>query len=97
MRAADRIEAIKALLVQTEKAHATFEETELKGVYDEEWPRWYAAYAVEHGIDGLLGHSVTTDELAMFFASSNVEFEESEPKPAEPWAAYTARRSAAEL
>ena len=95
--AADRIEAVKALLVETMEAHGTFEETELNGVYDQEWPRWYAAYAVEHGIGSLLGRPLTADELAAFLASSNAEFERTEPKPMEPWAAYTARRLTADL
>lgn len=90
------IEAINALLVQAEEAHGVFEETELKGVYDQEWPRWYAAYAVEHGIGALIGRAVTNDQLAQFLASTNVEFEQAEPTPHEPWAAYTAGRLAAE-
>ena len=93
----DRTEAINALLAQTEQAHGTFETTELNGVYDQEWPRWYAAYAVEHGLGGLVGHSVTTDQLAQFLASSYVEFQQTDPRPSEPWAAYTARRITAEL
>lgn len=90
-------EAIDALLVRTSMAHGEFEKTELNGVYDRDWPRWYAAYAVEHGIGGLLGHPVTTDDLARFLASSNVDFERTEPEPRPSWAAYTARRIAAEL
>jgi hypothetical protein len=90
--AADRIEAVTALLVQTMAAHGTFEETELNGVYDQEWPRWYAMHAVEHGIGALVGRSITADELAAFLASSNSDFERAEPKPSETWAAYTARR-----
>ena len=95
--AGDRIDAINALLVQAERAHGVFEATELKGVYDQAWPRWYAAYAVEHGIAALVGHPVTTDELAQFLANSNVVFEQTEPKPDEPWSAYTARRISLEL
>jgi hypothetical protein len=45
----------------------------------------------------LLGHDLTTDELAGFLATCNVEFERLDPKPTEPWAAYTARRIAADL
>ena len=93
----DRTEAVNALLVETMEAHGRFEETELNGVYDQDWPRWYAAYAVEHGIGALVGHAVTTDQLAQFLASSNGEFEHTEPRPDEPWAAYTARRITAEL
>ena len=92
-----RIEALTALLAEAGAAHGRFEETELEGVYDQEWPLWYAAYAVEHGIGVLVGRAVTAPELARFLASSNAEFERIEPKPNEPWAAYTARRIAAEL
>ena len=93
----DRTEAVSALLSKTEQAHGTFETTELNGVYDKEWPRWYAVYAVEHGIGALVGRLVTIDRLAEFLASSFVEFQQTEPKPAEGWAAYTARRITAEL
>jgi hypothetical protein len=94
---ADREDALTVLLGQAQEAHGAFEATELDGVYDKEWPRWYAAYAVEHGIGALLGHDVTADGLARFLASSFAEFEAIDPRPGEPWAAYTARRIAAEL
>jgi hypothetical protein len=95
--AADRVEAITALLVETMEAHGTFEETELNGVYDQEWARWYSTHAVDHGLTALLGHPITADQLAQFLATSNSEFEQAEPKPGEPWAAYTARRIVEEL
>jgi hypothetical protein len=97
LMAADRTQAINALLVQAEEAHGVYEATDLGGVYDQDWPRWYAEYAVEHGIDAVVGHAITTDELAAFLATSNAEFQRTERKPAEPWAGYTARRIAAEL
>ena len=93
----DRIQALETLLVRTGAAHGEFEATELNGVYDQEWPRWYATYAVEHGLGALVGQPVTIDRLAEFLASSNVEFEQADPRPTEPWAAYTARRIAAGL
>ena len=86
-----------ALLVETQEAHGAFEAAELNGIYDQDWPRWYAGYAVDHGIGALVGHTVTADALAAFLASSNAELERTDPKPEEPWAAYTARRIAAEL
>lgn len=95
--AIDRVEAVRALLVQAEQAHGTYETTELNGVYDQDWPRWYAAYAIEHGIGALVGHAVTTDRLSPFLASTFVEFKAAEPKPSEPWAAYAARRITTEL
>jgi hypothetical protein len=93
----DRVAALTELLTETEAAHGAFETTELNGVYDQEWPRWYAEYAIEHGIAAVVGHALTTDQLAEFLASSWDGFERAEPKPRDPWAAYTARRIAAEL
>jgi hypothetical protein len=39
------------LLKDTAVAHGEFEKTELGGVYDEQWPEWYATYFVDrlHG------------------------------------------------
>jgi hypothetical protein len=97
MSSQDRTEAVKALLGRAQQAHGAYETTELDGVYDQDWPRWYAAYAVENGIGALVGHAVTTDRLAQFLASTFAEFQQAEPKPTEPWAAWTARRITAEL
>ena len=93
----DRTAAVDALLVQTAQAHGVFEESELQGVYDQDWPRWYATYAVEHGMGALVGGGITIDRLAEFLARSNVEFEKTAPERREPWATYTARRITAEL
>jgi hypothetical protein len=95
--AAERIEAINALLVEAQQAHAVYEAEELDGVYDQDWPQWYATYAVEHGIGMMLERDVTADDLAAFLASSYGDFEQADPKPGEPWAEYTARRIAMEL
>ena len=95
--AVDRAEAVNALLVEAEAAHGAYEATELHGVYDKEWARWYAAYAVEHGIGALVGHELTADQLADFLANSYLQFEQADPKPEGTWSAYTARRIAAEL
>lgn len=93
----DRIAAVTALLHDAEAAHGTYETTVLNGVYDQEWPRWYAAYAVEHGIGELVGRAITTDLLAQFLAASFGDFQRTEPQPGEPWPTYTARRITAEL
>ena len=93
----ERIEAIQALLIEAERAHGVYEATELNGVYDEDWPRWYAAYSVEHGIDELVGHVVGTDRLADFLATRFEEYKQAAPEPTEAWSAYVARRIAAEL
>lgn len=97
MNAADRVAAIETLLLRAKGAHGAYEATELKGVYDGEWPQWYAGYAVEQGLGSLLGHDVTVDELAEFLAGSYADFEQAHPKPSGEWARYTARRVAVEL
>ena len=51
----DRATAVATLLRRAEEAHAVYEASTLHGVYDEGWPRWYATYAVEHGLAKLLG------------------------------------------
>lgn len=91
---ADRIEALEELLAETEAAHGAYESAELHGVYDEQWPRWYAEYAVGHGIGAILGYTVTADELSRILASSWDELHDLQPKPVEPWGSYAARKLA---
>ena len=55
---------IANLLSEAGAAHGAYEEAELKGVYDENWPVWYATYLVEHGIGELLSEVTTTEQLA---------------------------------
>ena len=56
--------ALAALLGQAGAAHGAYETAELGGVYDQQWPAWYARYLVEHGIGDLLGRAVTAEEVA---------------------------------
>ena len=93
----DRIDAVRALLVEAEAAHGVYETTELGGVYDQAWPAWYSRYAVDHGIGEQLGHSVSTESLAELLARAFADFNEADPAPGASWAVYMARRIAAEL
>jgi len=88
----DATRAITALLLETEQAHGAYESTELNGVYDAEWPRWYAAHAVDHGLGDLLRRPVTVTEVSDDLAAAYAEFDAADPKPAEGWAAFVARR-----
>ena len=88
----DRTEAIQELLVAAEKAHGVYEATELNGVYDEDWPQWYARYAVDHGIGDLVGREVETDRLARLLSTGFDDFKQVQPDSSEPWSAYLARR-----
>ena len=94
---ADRIAALEALLAEAEAAHGVYETTELNGVYDQDWPRWYAGYAVEHGIGALLGRPVTPDELAQFLTSGWDDLQQADPRPTDPWNTHVARRLASEF
>ncbi len=85
----DRVEEIEALLVQANEAHHKFQQTELSGANDQDWPRWYAGYLVEQGVSALFGHAVTIDQLTRFFIDNYAEFERS--KSGESWSAFTAR------
>jgi hypothetical protein len=93
----DRVAALEALLGETETAHGTYETTELNGVYDEQWPRWYAEYAVEHGIGAILGRDVSAEELTQLLTACWAELQAADPRPSEPWTAFIARRLAEQL
>jgi hypothetical protein len=90
----DPADAIGALLSETENAHGAYEAAELAGVYDQDWPRWYA---VEHGLGELVGHDVPADQLAQFLAGAFEEFRTADPRPADSWAAWMAQRISSDL
>lgn len=94
---ADPSAAIAALLRDAEQAHADYEADALNGVYDEAWPRWYATYAVEHGLAESLGHEVTVDALTTFLTDTYAEFASADPAPADAWAEWTGSRIVQEL
>jgi hypothetical protein len=56
--------AVAAILRETEAAHGAYETHDLGGVFDEEWPAWYAAYLLDHGLGdhlpGAEGLDITT-------------------------------------
>jgi hypothetical protein len=93
----DRIRSLEALLKAAGEAHGVFEREELGGVYDEDWPAWYARWAVDHGFGAILGREVAPDDLAAYFTRTWDEIRHADPKPAEPWATIMARRIVAEL
>jgi hypothetical protein len=90
-------EPVEQLLAATEAAHGAYEATELAGVYDQAWPRWYATYAVDHGIGTLVGREVMAEELERSLLRAWDAFQAAQPRPTESWAAWTARRLVEEL
>ena len=91
----EQVAAIETLLADAEEAHSVYESTQLNGAYDAEWPRWYAAYAVEHGIGDLLGRALGADELAEFLVAGWERRQAADTPATEPWGASTAREIAA--
>jgi hypothetical protein len=92
-----QLEAVEGLLERAKEAHGEYERTELDGVYDEDWPRWYAHYVVDNGLSDMLGRSVAADEVAALFTKSWAEFSATVFEAEEAWTIYTARRMIEEL
>ncbi|MBV7327184.1 hypothetical protein KFU94_02770 [Chloroflexi bacterium TSY] len=59
------------LLKQAGSAHHTYEQTVLKGVYDQEWAIWYAKYIVDNGINDLLSQSLTAEQMGDLLEETN--------------------------
>jgi hypothetical protein len=81
---------LAALLSETFAAHATYETSELGGVYDQQWPAWYTRYLVEHGIGALLGRAVTSEEVAALLAECDETYRRD--NPATTWPDFYARQ-----
>jgi hypothetical protein len=69
-------QAVAALLRATESAHGTYETTVLGGAFDKEWPAWYAAYLLDHGLADHLPDpkSLDVDNLADKLARLAAEY-----------------------
>ena len=93
----DQISAIESLLLAAEDAHHVYEREELHGVFDEAWPAWYGAWIADHGLGAIVGREVSTSEASDLLTRTWAELQALDPKPAEPWATWTARRIAADL
>lgn len=86
---------VQALLARAKTAHGEYEATALGGVYDEQWPVWYAGYLVENGLSDLLGRPLSPDKVAAFLEASSTEQERVAPD--EPWERFTARQMREQL
>lgn len=84
-----KITEIRVLLTQTEEAHGEYESRELKGVYDQNWPHWYANYIISIGLPNILQREVGAEVLNGFLANSFEEFKKDNRGLG--WEDYTAR------
>ena len=83
--------AVAALLREAATAHGVYETNVLGGVFDEEWPAWYAAYLLDHGLGDLLpgAESLDVDNLTALLARLAADYERGEQ--ASPWPDVYAR------
>lgn len=82
--------ALAALLGRTGEAHGVYEQRELGGVYDQQWPQWYAVYLVEHGLCDLVGVMLTVDNVADWLSACDAAFKAE--RPSVGWPPFYARR-----
>jgi hypothetical protein len=84
-------QAVAALLREAQTAHAAYETDVLGGVFDEDWPAWYAAYLLDHGLDDRLpgGESLDVATLTAMLARLAADYERGEQ--ASPWPDVYAR------
>ena len=79
---------IAALLSQAGEAHHEYEQNQLGGKYDQNWPTWYAEYVIKEGLGKLLKREVNTEQLGQFLSQSNEEYQKE--NPSQSWAEYMA-------
>jgi hypothetical protein len=82
--------AIASLLTQTGQAHHLYEQAILKGVYDQQWPTWYADYALKQGIEHLLERPLTLEQMSQLLQEVNEQYEAENPPIS--WANYSAQK-----
>ena len=81
---------IADLLLRAKAAHGEYERTELGGVYDEQWARWYAQFIVDNGLADVLGRQISPEEMTTLLRASWEEQQRSAPD--ETWERFTATR-----
>ena len=84
------LDTLATLLETAGNAHGAYETTELGGVYDQQWPQWYAAYLVAHGINDLLPAPLISEQLSQELAQ--IDREHRQLTPSQPWTHYYAAR-----
>jgi len=79
-----------ALLRAASAAHGEYETRELGGVYDLNWPDWYATYLLEHGWEEFVGHVVTVEALSGALRACDAAYKLEAPRAA--WPDFYAQR-----
>ena len=80
---------VTALLQRAIDSHHRFEQEQLQGVYDLDWPAWYAGYLLEQHLGASLRRQVSAEELAALLERSTKTHRMEAARLS--WAKYTAR------
>jgi len=91
----DKVSRITDLLSRAGHAHGEYETKVLNGVYDQDWPIWYARWAVEHGLNAFLAQPIDAERLSKLLYTLNEEHKLTNKR--QSWAEFTAERLAAAL
>lgn len=86
------IRFLEGLLARASQAHHAYEQDELNGEYDQEWPRWYAAFLIEEDVSALIQPPPPLGELADALRSITKEHEALSEKL--EWNAFAAEKLA---
>jgi len=80
-----REKVVASLLREAETAHGAYETSALGGVFDADWPAWYAAYLLDHGLGEHLPGAENLDvgSLAAMLARLAADYERGEQTS--PW------------
>lgn len=70
----------------------TYEQQELGGRRDENWARWYADYALEHGLEDALGTTLSSDDLAKVLTRATADHDAQGAET--EWSEFAAERVA---
>jgi hypothetical protein len=86
----ERTSRVAELLSETASAHHTFEQEELGGERDEQWARWYADRALEHGLADALGSAPSAEQIAGVLTEATADHEREGAEV--EWSEYAAGR-----
>ncbi len=88
-------EEIARLLSETEAAHGAYQDRELGGEFDRDWPIWYAEYLLAHGVATGSDGPTSTATLAARLKELDEDYRREQP--AEDWRTYYATRLAGSM
>ena len=91
----ERENRIASLLTAAVSAHHTYEQEELGGECDQDWPQWYAAWLLENGLASAF--APPPGQQALAGALERISAEHKGTDGEQSWAEFTAPRLLADF